>query len=109
MISTVWAKLFEFLPVCKLCALRDYKCEAQSKFQFYKQIKNISNFRFEEVFPILINTRLKWLDLSSSLISVNNVSTIQLIKALSSAEQLTALSLAGWKFNITVKEIILIN
>ena len=63
----------------------------------------MTDWSCEEMFPILINTKLVWMDLSSRSIVVNDQSLVKLLWALSSATQLLYLSLAGWKFNITVR------
>jgi hypothetical protein len=55
------------------------------------------------VIPILINTNLTWLDISSGYISIGKECIIKLIYALSTASKLVSLSLAGWKFNVEVK------
>lgn len=56
------------------------------------------------MYPILAHSNLSWLDVSSPCITVNDQEFLKLLCALSTATNLVALSVAGWKFNLKVRK-----
>lgn len=98
-------------PECQLsrldltgCCLEpmDLNClgQATRRSHSLKSLRLAKLKKFEEVLPILINTNLTWLDVSSGYINIDKGCIIKLIYALSTASKLVSLSLAGWKFTI---------